>query len=254
MPQISFEEPAGRKIMKRIGAPCLALGSGTATLGGILGMTLGLHAKAVVVTGGILLSCGIFTSLMGELWFRIGPRMDYYRARLVTSEAELLELQRLSEAFAFGEVSSLAEKRALLAKNRELLYAIEVLRPRRPKKTVGYYALYPLRKVAVSGLEEGKRNRWYGERATPEDICVASAKPTGLYIGFLWGADRKGKAAALKLLGEKLTKRYKVYSAFKVFARPMTDESVRLAKRHRFRKVVDGGIPSLYTVVARLWP
>ena len=254
MREWSIEEPRGKKLMKRIGTPCLAVGSGTATIGGILTSAFGLHAVMVTVAGGSILICGLVATALGEIWFRTSPRLDYYRSRKLVREDDLQDLQRISEECSGGEVSTLSEKCELLQKNRDLFYGVDMMRPGSPKETVGYYAIYPLRKSVVTQLELGRRTRWYGEQASVEDICSPTAKPYGLYIGFVWGMDGKARAATLKHLAKELNMRYRRHSAFKLFTRPMTNEGMRLAKRHGFTRVSDGGSPELYSVVSRIWP
>ena len=252
MQKISSEEPLGRKLLKRVGAPTLAIGSSALTLDQMLPALHMASSPALLIAGATLVGIGIATSAVGELWVRIGPRMDYYRPRCLKTEMEISKLQQINAELAPGESVSVEERMKLLVRNRELYFAVDAIYPGKRPTTVGYYSIYPLRKAAVSSIEAGKRTRWYGEQADPNDIVTQKGRPSAFYVGFLWGTGRKGRAAVVKLISEDLERRCKKSSVFKILGRPMTEDSVRLAKRLGFRNVLNDGPVEIYRVSYRI--
>lgn len=251
--KLPTEEPFGRKLFKRVGGPALAIGSGALTLDQILPALSMAPSHGLALAGASVLVFGMVATVAGELWVRLGPRMDYYRPRPLKAESEISALQQVNEQFAPGESVPVEERMLLLARNPDLYYAIDAMYPGKKSVVVGYYGIYPLRKSAVVSIETGKRSRWYGAKADPEDIVTQRGRPSAFYVGFLWGSDRKGKAAVIKLVSEDLDRRCRKASVFKVFTRPMTEESLRLAKRFGFKNVLSDGPVELYRVSYRVW-
>lgn len=169
--------------------------------------------------------------------------LDFRRRTL--SVAEIDGLHAKLTLYAGGHIVAIGEKIKIYQANSDGFSAVEIVSTDGlERRTVGYIMLYFLNKATTERIASG---RIHGAHVSASNIVRPKGKASSVYIGFVWGNDRKSKAAVLKHAAQMIESARKS-SDFKIFTRPTTPEALQVAKRRGFKSVKDDQIPTLGAV------
>lgn len=115
---------------------------------------------------------------------------------------------------------------------------------------VGCFCILPLKQGAVGELESGELT---GLRLKPENLTRKKGTARGFYLGVVVATDIRTKGYAVWKIQEELSRLCKKHGTTKVFGRPITQDGLRLLKKHGFKRVPDLDEPQLNFVCVRIW-
>jgi hypothetical protein len=212
--------------------------------------TKGWAAETALAGIGVAIAAGLLVG-WGSFWPK-DTRFGHFNVRQMRPDE--VESVRDFVAYHLGPVIFTAERmRALLGVNPDLVWVVEA-KPKNspdPPKIVGCFALYPLRRGAVDHLERGE----FEAAIQPGLLCRKNGFPKALYIGAVVGIDRATSAFVILELKAALARICKKHNVSKLFGRPISDDGIRLMKRHKFKTVAGGGggPPKHNFVCVALW-
>lgn len=97
-------------------------------------------------------------------------------------------------------------------------------------KPLGLLVIYPLNKAGVDFLKE--KNNFGGQI---KDRHIAKRNPKGCHIAFIWGEDKASRAKIIKVMDQRIDNWCKNASSFLVFARPATNEALKVLKKRKYQ-------------------
>ena len=201
---------------------------------------------------------GLFLVVVGGSWFVWGcflPRDSRteeftYRNVLPDEVGQILDFAKVH----LGPVGLPTEDqlRDLLKINPKLYYVIEGRPDPLSGKVsiVGCFTILPLKTGAVRGLESGELT---GASIKADHICRLKGAPKAFYIGSVIGSDFWTSVIAIKKLGQEITRLCKKHKIVTLYARPVTNDGLRLVRKRKFKNVIDGKKPEMNIVCRTLW-
>jgi hypothetical protein len=162
---------------------------------------------------------------------------------------ELAEIRELSLRFV-PQVPSLAQVQSVFEAGRRCFWFVELTEKSRGSKKsrrVGFFSLLPLTAQAVALFE---RNSLDGLRLDRTHICGPRAKPAGLYIGGMGAAGFRARGWLVQHLRARIDHFFEDGGTV-VFARPVTDDGLRIAQGIGFFPVVQDqqGLGNVYKLL-----
>jgi hypothetical protein len=146
---------------------------------------------------------------------------------------------------AFHDLTGLG-KTALLrrfARNRQIARSIVRLTSRGPT-LCGYYILYPITKQCEELIREGRITK--GSEIKLEHICRTFNEGTAVYVSLLYGLDRHARGDVIGMVRKRLSAIAKKNPNLQaVYARPCTDDGLRVVLKYRLAQLDDN--PGIYT-------
>lgn len=225
----------------------LLLSVGAAVQG--LGWNTGLYTN-LYIAGLTLVLIGLVWSGIG--WFFPQDTHPVCNCRVAASD-EIPALLKFAESH-MGPFPQPTEEylRGLLAANRELYYIVERQgsAPSATLEIVGCFTIVPLKQGAVDRLARGEMR---GSEIQRGHITQRKGTAKAFYVGIVIGADKRSSAATLRHLQNKIDLLCKKHRTVQVFATPVTNDGLRLAKRNRFRNVLSEEAPEMNVVCCRQW-
>lgn len=130
----------------------------------------------------------------------------------------------------FGPTSPLPMKLAVLRKNARSFTLVE-REEGDGKRVVGYFVAYRLTRSAVARLKSGALS---GSTIRASDVVPVTWTPFGLYVSFLWGADKVAKGAVVDTAKRQVRSILAKKHPLPIFARVGTPDSLRLLRKYQF--------------------
>jgi hypothetical protein len=93
----------------------------------------------------------------------------------------------------------------------------------------------------------------FGAGFKPEHITQKRHTSKGIYIGIVIGADTSMSVITLRKLKIELDTYLNRFNVSKVFARPMTDDGLKLLRKQKFKNVINDGEPEMNVVCHKRW-
>lgn len=115
----------------------------------------------------------------------------------------------------------------------------------RRERFSGYFCVIPLSVIAATSV---KANTLRGGNLTMDHVPASTGETTALYIGAVAARDIYSRAVVLEALRQHV--RYSSHLGVReVLTRPLTEDGLRLVKRHGFQPLEgDGGLDELYVL------
>lgn len=193
---------------------------------------------------GILLIITAFVELISwwiELWYRLMPSALRNVSVTICKADDLPNIVSIASS-RIGNTTDLEKTRQLYNHNSRSIWKV---RNTISGKVIGYYCLLPLTQKGEQKVLD--RDLLLGDL----DIeCFAKRfrKHGPVYIGGIAGLNKKAGAAALEQMKHLIVK----LEASKAYARPATDDGVRLVKRYGFEPVSAHDKVAVGTYVCRI--
>jgi hypothetical protein len=247
-----------RKARRRKGLTAFSTGGSIAGISKFFPIIFIGYAPYVIVLGLTVSAVGASLFLIGLIRPRDLAGWNEHVFRLIRSD-ELKSIHEFLVVHLGPDISTVDQMRAWHKINPQMFFVVERKNYKRNAdvpslaftETVGFFEIIPLKQGAVNEIEDRKLDG-RGLDAT-RHVTRSRGKPQAYYVGSVIGADFSSKGRALKFLVEQMNNVVRKRQTSIFYARAVTPDGLRIAKKYNFKSVESGSSPEIGQVCKVFW-